>query len=142
MGRGKDKETARVYVARLEHLFSQLPLPARDRPVFIEDVVVQDYHRLVDELSRLLNRSLGEFKVAAGARWYRNWFVVPVRTKVNELIGYLKAEYHTENPGFWTFAGSKLRELIGEVTWRIVAMLISVTGLVLGAATLAYFKLS
>lgn len=62
-----------------------------------------------------------------------NWNSVPVRTRLYDLAGTLKAEYDVGKPEFFEVVKSKLLELIGKITWQVVIVIIGVIGTIIAA---------
>ncbi len=139
------QKEVRIIYSRLQHLISQIPQLQTDRGV--DDSVVEQYHSIVDELSKLTSGDYSKFKVPKKEKvdWrnrltgkessFFRWNTTPVRTKIFELIGQIRVEYDTEQDEV------NLRALIKKElkdTWSTNKQRIIIIILILGAFLLLY----
>ena len=136
------RKIASIYVKRLESIISQIPQSRT-----IDNSVVDYYHQLVDDLSTEIGKDYSKYKVpdsehkvghSESSSW-DNWNPVPVRTRLYDLAGTLKAEYDVGKPEFFEVVKSKLLELIGKITWLIIIAVIGIIGIIITAIITDWF---
>lgn len=144
MSKLHNKKIAKGYYERLRSIISQIPLKS-DNYSYVEDSIVQRYHEIINEASRALGKNYDDFKVSELERqdfaWseynerhdYR-WKLIPVRTKMYELVVTLKTEYQLEKESIWEVLRNCIIEgiknisnkiLVGVIVGTIVAILVA-----------------
>ena len=137
-----NKKIASIYVERLKSIISQIP-----KSTMIDNSVVGYYHQLVDDLSTEIGKDYSKYKVPnsehrvghnSSSRW-DYWNSVPVRTRLYDLAGTLKAEYDVGKPEFFEVVKSKITELMSKITWLIIIAIIGIIGTIITAIITDWF---
>lgn len=137
------KKIAALYNKRLEHIISQIPLPAPHQVVNVEDAVVEQFHMLIDNLSQEIEEDYSSYKVSGTERgdWGNDeyhvykWNIVPVRTKIFDLSATLKGKYNLDKDSLSEVLKSKVIELIKKISWQIILTILGI----IGAIVTTYF---
>lgn len=132
------KKEAQILCSRLNHIIAQIPQVNEER--FISGSIVDQFHLIVKEAGEKLDSDYLKFmvpiteKIAGSEEW---WHTVSVRTKIYEMVGALKAEFNLDKEEFGEIAREKILELLKNISWQIILLLLGITAIVIAAIILS-----